>query len=86
MICESFSHSPVFRIGGDEFVAFAMGEDYDNIDSIMADFTKKNFENRDKGEVVVAAGMEKYVGYKFVEDMFRKADKDMYANKAALRK
>ena len=86
MICESFAHSPVFRIGGDEFVAFAMGEDYDNIDSIMADFTKKNFENRDKGEVVVAAGMEKYVGYKFVEDMFRKADKDMYANKAALRK
>lgn len=27
-ICGVFSHSPVFRIGGDEFVAILSGEDY----------------------------------------------------------
>ena len=30
LICNIFKHSPVFRIGGDEFVAILTGDDYDN--------------------------------------------------------
>ena len=30
LICDIFKHSPVFRIGGDEFVAVLTGDDYEN--------------------------------------------------------
>ena len=35
LICSVFKHSPVFRIGGDEFVAVLSGEDYENRDALM---------------------------------------------------
>ena len=30
MVCDCFGHSPVYRIGGDEFVVFLSGRDYEN--------------------------------------------------------
>ena len=30
LICDVFKHSPVYRMGGDEFVAFLTGDDYEN--------------------------------------------------------
>ncbi len=33
-ICNIFKHSPVFRIGGDEFVAILNSDDYDNLERI----------------------------------------------------
>ncbi|MBR5975914.1 MAG: diguanylate cyclase [Clostridiales bacterium] len=35
LICNVFKHSPVYRIGGDEFVAVLTGEDYENRDALM---------------------------------------------------
>ena len=60
MICQHFKHSPVFRVGGDEFVAILKGYDYNNVVRLMDNFYKHNLENKAKGEVVVAAGMSKY--------------------------
>ena len=35
LICEVFKHSPVYRMGGDEFIVVLSGEDYKNRDSLM---------------------------------------------------
>lgn len=44
MICETFKHSPVFRIGGDEFVVILQGQDYENrkslVESLRSDFAE----------------------------------------------
>lgn len=34
-ICRLYKHSPVYRIGGDEFVVILEGEDYDNRDALF---------------------------------------------------
>ncbi|MBP5363569.1 MAG: diguanylate cyclase [Ruminococcus sp.] len=37
-ICEVFTHSPVFRIGGDEFSVVLRNEDYSNMESLIEHF------------------------------------------------
>ena len=34
-VCRLYKHSPVYRIGGDEFVVILEGEDYDNRDALF---------------------------------------------------
>lgn len=41
IICETFINSPVFRIGGDEFVIVLKDVDYRNIELLVAQFNKK---------------------------------------------
>ena len=47
-ICSFFKRSPVFRIGGDEFVAIIQGPDYLNCSAIMTNFKKHNIKNQIK--------------------------------------
>lgn len=49
IICESFKHSPVYRIGGDEFVAFLKGEDYANREKLLNLFDLQMDKNRTTG-------------------------------------
>ena len=85
MICHIFAHSPVFRIGGDEFAVISQGHDYLHIDELMDELEEQNRENRENGEANVAAGMAKYNGESDVAAVFNKADETMYANKRALK-
>ena len=81
-ICSFFKRSPVFRIGGDEFVAIIQGPDYLNCSAIMTKLKKHNIKNQYKGDVVVAAGLSKYTkGDKTLSQIFERADKEMYKNK-----
>ena len=41
-ICDIFDHSPVYRVGGDEFAVIARGRDYGNIDGLMARMAARN--------------------------------------------
>lgn len=41
-ICDIFDHSPVYRVGGDEFTVIARGRDYENIDKLMGEMAKRN--------------------------------------------
>ena len=43
-ICEVFKHSPVFRIGGDEFAVILRGPDFEHRASLTEEL-KKNFED-----------------------------------------
>ena len=84
-ICVTFKYSPVFRIGGDEFVVIAQGHDYESIDTLVAEIGRHNSKSAAEGGVVVACGMAKYSGERNVGAVFERADNEMYKNKRMLK-
>ena len=86
-ICTAFHHSPVYRIGGDEFAAILSTSDYDNRAELIARFRAENAARAASGGVVVAAGISEYypgIDTRF-QDVFDRADAEMYENKKALK-
>lgn len=83
IICTVFQHSPVFRIGGDEFAVLLTGDDYKNREDLLVKFRKIITENSKKGLANLASGMATFdVGLdRNVEAVFERADKAMYENK-----
>ena len=88
LICKVFHHSPVFRIGGDEFVVILKGEDYRNRKSLLSGMRSMVEKNILNGEgPVVAAGLAAYRPGedRSAEDVFNRADGRMYEEKTRLR-
>ena len=86
LICDHFKHSPVFRIGGDEFVAILEGEDFANRNGIMQSFNEIIDRNNQAGDVVVSAGIADYAqGDISSKNVFDRADKLMYTRKRELK-
>ena len=86
-ICSAFKHSPVYRIGGDEFAAILRGSDYMARAALLRSFQHENTMNVYAGGAVVACGMADYipgVDRRF-QDTFERADADMYENKSRLK-
>ncbi len=88
LICRVFQHSPVFRIGGDEFSVILQNEDFRNRDALVRRFEKDMADvcaaSENKWEQVhVAMGIAVYAPRSdhFVIDVVRRADKVMYENK-----
>lgn len=93
IICETFEHSPVFRVGGDEFVVILLGKDYDNRAELLAAILRK-YEERSADSSVepwyrasAAIGIAEYdrSADTMVEEIFSRADKKMYRNKAKIK-
>ena len=86
LICILFKHSPVFRIGGDEFVIILKGEDYQNRKTIMDELFRQSCENIGTNEAVIAAGFSDfdYKNDENVFDVFKRADLNMYEQKEHL--
>ncbi len=78
-ICRVFSHSPVFRYGGDEFVAILRGEDYDARDEL--------FQQIRENSVLLASGMHEYKRgeHGSMTRVFEEADQKMYLNKKQIK-
>lgn len=85
IICRAFKHSPVYRVGGDEFVVIAQGYDYLNLDSIVKRFKKHSIKNRLKGDAVIAIGSSRLNKDDCVSPIFARADEEMYHNKKELK-
>ena len=85
MICHAFAHSPVFRIGGDEFAAISRGYDYDHIDEIVKGLKEENRVARENHTANIALGMARFSGESTVAEVFEKADHNMYLNKKELK-
>lgn len=88
LICYTFDHSPVFRIGGDEFAVFIRGDDYENKDVLEDKFKTQVLENDKSGDgPVVAIGVATFEQGldTSVDDVFDRADELMYANKKMLK-
>lgn len=86
IICNTFVHSPVYRIGGDEFVVIATGSDYDKLDVHMDTIENHNKKNQKKGEVTIAAGVARSTGNELVEKIFEQADANMYLKKKRMKR
>ena len=89
LLCDIFDHSPVFRVGGDEFVVFLRGDDYSNRDKLMQTLQNQVRENlQSKSGPVLASGMAVFTPEKdcLVTEIFDRADKAMYKNKQNLKK
>ena len=88
LICRVFQHSPVFRIGGDEFAAILLNEDFENRDALVEQFKRSKKIISDAAlnqweEPRVAFGIAVYDPEldDTVSDTIRRADKIMYENK-----
>lgn len=88
IICEIYKHSPIFRIGGDEFAVVLKGEDYRNRHSLLeqanAAFAEAygNTDMEPYRRYSASLGMGEYSARdNIVELVFKRADKAMYANK-----
>ncbi len=89
LVCRVFHHSPVFRIGGDEFAAVLRGQDFANRESLVSSLRRQVEENIRIGEgPVIASGLAEFQPYKdrSVEDVFNRADNHMYEEKARLKR
>ena len=87
MICETFKHSPVYRVGGDEFVVIMRGQDYEQRAALMAEMAERNRKNKASGGVIIACGASEWHGGEDnrFEAVFDRADSAMYENKTALK-
>ena len=86
-ICDTFKHSPVYRIGGDEFAVILRGSDYEKRQELTAVMSGKNDRSKQSGGVIVACGLaERREGDRTIEEVFKRADAAMYENKNALKK
>jgi diguanylate cyclase (GGDEF)-like protein len=87
-ICKVFSHSPVFRIGGDEFVVILSGEDYCQRTKLMEQINELP-ANRSKIRIgeTIAAGMVEYDPHQHysLSSVFEEADKAMYERKQRMK-
>ena len=87
LVCQTFKHSPVYRIGGDEFVAVLEGSDYRDRESLIAIMDDRAEANALIGGPVVAAGMATFDPQRDTSALtvFERADERMYERKSALK-
>ena len=92
IISDTFKRSPVFRIGGDEFVVILQNRDLQDRDTLFEKF-KSECENSyveaddSKIPVRIAGGFSLFDSAKDAEfsDVFDRADYEMYKNKKSLK-
>ncbi len=88
-ICKVFQHSPVFRIGGDEFAVILTKDDYYNRSALAEKFKKtagdiNGLAKNQWEQVNVSMGIAEYDSEtdSSVSDIIRRADKQMYQDKS----
>ncbi len=91
LICTTFKRSPVFRIGGDEFVAILRNDDYAARDEYMSflkgRMTAENYDPSDITNVSFATGMAEFTPGldNDCSDVFKRADAMMYDHKKQIK-
>lgn len=91
-ICRAFKHSPVFRIGGDEFVAIIENADVEQLNNcrrnLEQQFEQINEMYPDYYFASAAMGIVHYDSKKHscYDDVFKKADAAMYENKQEIKR
>ncbi len=93
LVCDIFAHSPVFRVGSDEFYIILKGSDYKNIDALIRKFDEEialisKDTSLEPWERISAAA-----GYAFYESSYgkdmgmlvRRANERMYERKSVMK-
>ena len=95
IICAIFMHSPVFRIGGDEFAILLRNNDYQNVENLVSRFKRviEDLQKADSEELAPWERISAAIGYATydpdldsdVQSVFRRADEVMYATKRKMK-
>ena len=87
MICDVFCHSPVYRVGGDEFVAILKDRDYDNRNILIHELHQLSAAHIASNDAIVSGGLAEYDPRRdhSVRDVFERADAKMYKEKTLLK-
>ena len=89
LICVTFAHSPVFRVGGDEFCAILQNNDYEARDELMRQLRMGTgaVPGVPGGVLSIASGMSVHPAdsSREYDEVFREADWSMYENKRRMK-
>lgn len=83
LICETFEHSPVYRIGGDEFVAFLEHRDYNNRKALLRSLKQQMADPSREVPAMISVGVSEFIPVRDTEiaEIFARADHEMYLRK-----
>lgn len=88
-ICKHFSHSPVFRIGGDEFAVILTRSDYENRVALCEAFEQgMNYEVKDANGIILSIAYGLATSPEDGDDydtVFKAADERMYLKKKEMK-
>jgi GGDEF domain-containing protein len=92
-MCVIYKHSPIFRIGGDEFVAVLRGGDYENRNLLLSKIKSSFRESSDDmsrkpwERYSAAAGMAEHLpgDDETAQDVLKRADIEMYNDKKRIK-
>ncbi|MCR4908912.1 MAG: GGDEF domain-containing protein [Lachnospiraceae bacterium] len=93
IVCHVFQHSPVFRIGGDEFAVILKGNDFEHRDELVEEFNHRLDELAEDSslaqweKVSAAIGVAVFDPEKdsSVDNVFKRADNAMYERKKEMK-
>ena len=93
IICTIFEHSPVFRIGGDEFAIVLYRNDYDNCPALIDKFENEirrmaaddTLEPYEKVSAAIGAALYDEALDDSLDSLFRRADHEMYEHKKKMK-
>ena len=87
LICEKFDHSPVYRVGGDEFFVILTGRDYTDRTEIMKELNIEVEKGINGEGVVISVGMSEFDETidKNLREVIERADALMYVRKKHLK-
>ena len=90
LICRTFRRSPVYRVGGDEFVVILENGDLENYAELLEEFARGMAESpgaRPGETISIARGIAIYDSQTDLvfANVFKRADDAMYQNKAAMK-
>lgn len=91
LICKSFPHSPVYRVGGDEFAVILEGAEYTNYVQLLENFKASIIEYNENSpkdnQLSIARGIAIYNCQTDLvfSNVFKRADDAMYQNKADMK-
>ena len=89
IVCNIFSRSPVFRIGGDEFAIILKDQDLNNIETLIERFNNKLSALAENNKLSPWEAVSAAIGYATYDcekdasavNVFKRADNKMYENK-----
>lgn len=93
LVCNIFAHSPVFRIGGDEFAVILRQHDLEHIEQLKDEFNGQLEAFQQDTALQPWEKISAALGYAIfepnkdhcVEDVFKRADQNMYERKKAMK-